>query len=150
MDRIIIREGIEGRLADSIDTALTLGEGIVLVDLLEGEELIFSEKFACVDCGISFEELSPRMFSFNSPYGACPQCEGLGHRMEIDLDLIIPDDSLSLAQGAIKPWSKNLNNIYNQSMECVAKHYNFDLNIPVKDLDPKYLNIIYMVPVKKR
>lgn len=142
VDRIIIREGIEGRLADSIDTALTLGEGIVLVDLLEGEELIFSEKFACVDCGISFEELSPRMFSFNSPYGACPQCEGLGHRMEIDLDLIIPDDSLSLAQGAIKPWSKNLNNIYNQSMECVAKHYNFDLNIPVKDLDPKYLNII--------
>lgn len=142
IDRIIIKEGIEGRLADSIDTALSLGEGIVLVDLTEGEELVFSEKFACVDCGISFEELTPRMFSFNNPYGACPKCEGLGHRMEIDLDLIIPDFNLSLAQGAIKPWSKNPKNIYNQSMECVTQHYNFDLDTPVKELDPKYLDII--------
>src|SRR5690606_4526905 len=89
VDRIVVREGVEGRLADSIETALQRADGIVLIDVVGGEDILFSEKFACVDCGVSFEELSPRMFSFNSPYGACPTCDGLGHKMEIDPELVL-------------------------------------------------------------
>ncbi|HBM75675.1 MAG TPA: excinuclease ABC subunit UvrA, partial [Clostridiaceae bacterium] len=104
VDRIIIKENIHRRLVDSLETALKLGEGFVIVDVIGKEEIMLSEKFACPDCGISIEDLAPRMFSFNSPFGKCPRCDGLGTLMEMDPDLILPDREKSIAQGAIEPW----------------------------------------------
>ena len=94
------------RVADSVETALKLGAGVVLVSIIDGEELLFSEHFACVQCGISLGEIAPRTFSFNSPHGACPDCTGLGHKLEIDPELVVPNKNLSLAEGAIQPWSR--------------------------------------------
>jgi len=128
IDRLIIREGIESRLADSLETALDLGDGLVLVQS-EDEERIFSSNFACIDCGFSFEEMSPRMFSFNSPYGACPQCSGLGITMEFDPQLVIPNPELSIAEGAIHPWGVN-QGYYKQFLEGFARHHNIDLYKP--------------------
>ena len=128
IDRLIIREGIESRLADSLETALDLGDGLVLVQS-EDEERIFSSNFACIDCGFSFEEMSPRMFSFNSPYGACPQCSGLGITMEFDPELVIPNPELSIAEGAIHPWGGN-QGYYKQFLESFARHHNIDLYKP--------------------
>jgi len=142
VDRIILKEGIENRLADSLETALNLADGVVFVDIIDGEDLVFSQNFACVDCGISFAEITPRMFSFNNPYGACQECGGLGTKMEIDPDLVIPDNNLSLAEGAVAPWSKNTNNYYLQFLTSLAEHYGFDVNTPVKKLKPDYLDII--------
>lgn len=142
VDRIVIREGIENRLADSLETALNLAEGLVHVDIIDGERLIFSQNFACVDCGLSFAEITPRMFSFNSPFGACPECDGLGAKLEIDPDLVIPDLNLSLTQGAIVPWSKNTNGYYLQLIESMAKHYGFNMNLPVSKLKPEHLQVL--------
>lgn len=104
VDRIIIKDGIEGRLTDSLETALKLGEGLALVSVIGDNDILFSEKFACPDCGISIDELAPRLFSFNSPFGKCDYCDGLGTLYEIDPDLVIPDKSLSLMEGAISSW----------------------------------------------
>ena len=134
VDRIVIKPEVEKRLADSLETALQLGEGIVLVDVMDLEELLFSENFACNDCGISLEELTPRMFSFNSPYGACPTCSGLGTKMEIDPDMVIPNKNLSLAEGAIAPWSRSFSNYYPAMLKAVAEYYGFSLDTPVKNL----------------
>ncbi|MDK2824182.1 MAG: excinuclease subunit [Clostridia bacterium] len=142
VDRIVIKEGIENRLADSLETALDLADGVVFVDIIDGEKLVFSQNFACVDCGISFAEITPRMFSFNSPYGACQHCDGLGSKMEIDPELIIPDKSLSLNEGAIAPWSKNTNSYYLQLLESLGRHYGFNINTPVNKLKPEHLDII--------
>lgn len=142
VDRIVIKEGIENRLADSLETALNLAEGLVHVDIIDGERLIFSQNFACVDCGLSFAEITPRMFSFNSPFGACPECDGLGAKLEIDPDLVIPDLNLSLTQGAIVPWSKNTNGYYLQLIESMAKHYGFNMNLPVSKLKPEHLQVL--------
>ena len=142
VDRIVIKEGIENRLADSLETALKLAEGLVNVDIIDGEKLVFSQNFACVDCGISFAEMAPRMFSFNSPYGACPECDGLGAKMEIDPDQVIPDWSLTLAEGAIIPWSKNTNSYYLQLLESLGKHYGFSTHTPVDKLKSEHLNTI--------
>lgn len=101
IDRLSIREGIEKRLTDSVENALKLGNGLMIVDVIGGEEMTFSQNFACPDCGISIDEVQPRSFSFNNPFGACPDCYGLGYKMEFDEDLIIPDKSLSINQGAI-------------------------------------------------
>ena len=101
VDRIVIKEGVEGRLSDSLETALKLADGIVMVDVIDQEMLTLSSNFACVDCGISIGEINPRMFSFNNPYGACPACDGLGSKMEIDPALVIPDETLSIRQGAL-------------------------------------------------
>ena len=106
IDRLIVSDKIHSRLTDSIETALGLASGIVLVDVVGGKELLFSENYACLKCSISYEELAPRMFSFNSPYGACPTCNGLGTKMEIDSDLIIPDKTVPLDKGAIAPWGE--------------------------------------------
>src|SRR5690606_40480955 len=105
VDRIVVKPGIETRLADSLETAVNLTGGQVLVDVVGGEELLFSQNLACPECGYSLDELSPRMFSFNSPYGACPACDGLGSRMEVDPELVVPDKGLTLREGAIEPWS---------------------------------------------
>lgn len=129
IDRIVIKEGIESRLADSLEAALKLAEGIVWVEVLEGEILSFSENFACVDCGISVGEINPRMFSFNNPYGACPNCDGLGYKMEVDINLVVPDQTLSINQGAIAPWSKGgISNYYMQMLKSAANLAKLDLD----------------------
>ncbi|WP_227767886.1 excinuclease ABC subunit UvrA [Zhaonella formicivorans] len=142
VDRIIIKEGIENRLADSLEAALRLGDGIVQIDVDGKEDLIFSEKFACVDCGVGLEEVNPRTFSFNSPYGACPQCSGLGFKMEVDPGLVVPNPSLSIAQGAIAPWSSSTSNYYPQLLASVAKKYRFSLDTPFRELPEEARRVI--------
>ncbi|MFZ5945739.1 MAG: excinuclease ABC subunit UvrA [Bacillota bacterium] len=142
VDRVVMKEGIESRLADSLETALNLANGLVYVDVIDGEQLVFSQNFACVDCGISFSEITPRMFSFNSPFGACQECDGLGSKMEIDPEMVIPDRSLSLAEGAIVPWSRNTNGYYAQLLESIAAHYNFSMDTPVAKLKPEHLQAV--------
>lgn len=142
IDRLIIRPGLEKRLADSLEIAINLAGGVVAVDLVGQEEILFSEKFACVDCGISYDELSPRMFSFNNPYGACPECTGLGFKMEIDPDLVIPHPEKSLMQGAIEPWNKSTALWYQGMLAAVAKQYNISLSTPFRDLTADEKKII--------
>lgn len=142
VDRIIIREGIEKRLADSLELALGLGQGVVSVDVIGREELLFSQNFACVDCGISLEEITPRMFSFNNPYGACPKCSGLGNTRHIDPNLIISDRNLSLSEGAVARWSRNSQGWYYRFIEALSQHYGFSMDVPVKELPPKVLDYI--------
>jgi excinuclease ABC subunit A len=149
VDRLVIRydRDFESRLADSVETALELGEGLLIVAYSKDEPLkekIYSEHFACTDCGINFEEISPRMFSFNNPHGACPECNGLGSKLEIDADLVVPDLSLSLNEGAILPWSKSKHrdNYYGQMLRAVADHYGFSMDTPFQDLPQKYQDII--------
>ncbi|MGN0093633.1 MAG: excinuclease ABC subunit UvrA [Methanobrevibacter sp.] len=150
VDRLKIRNTVDfkRRLTDSLETATKFGEGTVriLFETGDGEdyEKLYSEDFACVDCGLSFEELTPRMFSFNSPQGACPECKGIGSKLEIDPDLVVPDKSLSINEGAIAPWknSNKKDNYYNQMLQAVADFYGFSLDTPFEDLDKKYQNII--------
>ncbi|MDR9785876.1 MAG: excinuclease ABC subunit UvrA [Peptococcaceae bacterium MAG4] len=139
VDRIILRPGSERRLADSLETALKQGDGVA-VAALEGEEITFNQNFACVDCGISIAEITPRLFSFNTPYGACPDCTGLGMIKEIDLDLLIPDRRRSIAGGAIGGVNKG--GYYYQILEGLAGYYGFSLDTPVAELEPEHLNVI--------
>jgi len=134
VDRLVLREDVRTRLADSIETALKLSEGLVLVEEVGGAEQLFSENFACAECGFSFEEISPRIFSFNSPYGACPECSGLGTKAEFAVELVIPFPELSIREGAIHPWSGQ--NYYMQFLESAAKDWEIDLDQPFKDLEP--------------
>ncbi|RAS81185.1 excinuclease ABC subunit UvrA [Priestia endophytica] len=138
VDRIVVKEGIETRLADSLETALRLGEGKVVIDVIGEEELLFSEHHACPYCGFSIGELEPRMFSFNSPFGACTSCDGLGVRLEVDLDLVIPNYDLSLKEHAIAPWEPTSSQYYPQLLKAVCVHYGIDMDIPVRDI-PKHL-----------
>jgi excinuclease ABC subunit A len=142
IDRLAIREGMEQRLADSIETALGLGDGVVYVQIVDGEMLMFSQNFACVDCGISLPEIAPRMFSFNSPFGACPACSGLGSNMEFDLDLVLPDKSLSFADGVFAPLSKNVNSYAMCQIEAVVKKYGYSLDTIWNELDEKVQKIL--------
>ena len=135
VDRLIMRPELRKRLADSVETAVALAEGILEVEVLpEGKVLTFSERFACLHCGISMPELEPRMFSFNSPHGACPRCTGLGSQMEIDPDLVVPDQSLSLNEGAILPWSSGATSYYEQITQAIAERYEIDLDQPWDEL----------------
>ncbi len=144
VDRLIIRPDMEKRLADSIELALSYGGGLVEVDVIDGESMIFSRNFACVDCGISIAELTPRMFSFNNPFGACPECDGLGFTMKIDPDFVIPDKNLSINEGAIVTMNiGNMSSWYYQTLKAVAAAYGFSLATPVKDLSKKALDIIF-------
>lgn len=142
VDRIIIKENVEARLADSLETALNMADGKVIVDVNGEEELLFSQKLACPICGFSMDELSPRMFSFNSPYGACPSCDGLGSTMEVDPDLVIPDYSKTLADGAIEPWAGSTSTYYPQLLEAICKHMDIELDTPVEKLTKKQLQTI--------
>ncbi len=143
IDRIILKEGIRSRLYEAIESAVKLSKGKVLVDIGEEKEILFSEKFACPHCDFSLPELEPRMFSFNSPYGACNTCKGLGFKMEIDKDLIIPNKSLSINNGAIVPFnSSETLSIYYQRLEACCKHYNISMNKKIKELSSKELDII--------
>jgi excinuclease ABC subunit A len=141
VDRLVIgQSGGENRLADSVETALKLGAGVVLVSIVDGEELLFSEHFACVYCGISLGEITPRTFSFNSPHGACPACSGLGVKLEIDPELVIPNKELSIAEGAIHPgWWLSW---HMGELQMLARRYGFSLNTPVKELSEQQLKVI--------
>ncbi|AGX06203.1 excinuclease ABC subunit A [Bacillus sp. NRRL B-14911] len=138
IDRVVVKEGVAARLADSLETALKLGEGKVIIDVIGEEELLFSENHACPHCGFSIGELEPRMFSFNSPFGACPSCDGLGSKLEVDVDLVIPNRGLSLRQHAIAPWEPTSSQYYPQLLEAVSSHLGIDMDMPVQDI-PKHL-----------
>ncbi|MBU8880945.1 excinuclease ABC subunit UvrA [Bacillus sp. FJAT-29790] len=142
VDRIVVKEGAASRLADSMETALKLGNGKVLVDVIGEEELLFSENHACPHCGFSIGELEPRMFSFNSPFGACPDCDGLGSKLEVDVDLVIPNYDLSLKEHAIAPWEPTSSQYYPQLLEAVCSHYGIDMDVPVKDIPEHFLDKI--------
>jgi excinuclease ABC subunit A len=130
VDRLVVRGGLGSRLADSLETALRLAEGIVQVEVVDGQSFVFSEKLACAKCGISFPEVSPRMFSFNNPYGACPECGGLGTRYELDPDLVIPDPNRSLKAGALQPWAGKESVYFKQTLQVLAKRHRFSLETP--------------------
>ncbi|MGE5790731.1 MAG: excinuclease ABC subunit UvrA [Syntrophaceae bacterium] len=134
VDRILIRDGIRKRLRDSLEITARLSDGLVKVDLAEGGELLFSERYACPDCNVSLPELAPRMFSFNSPYGACPECDGLGTKIFFDEDLVVPDPGLSIREGAIAPWQKRNSMYFHQMLEALSEHFGFDINMPFKEL----------------
>lgn len=146
VDRLVIRADIARRLTDSVETASNLSGGLVLINIVgEDRDILFSQNYACEDCGISIEELSPRMFSFNNPFGACPTCTGLGSQLKVDVDLIIPNKDLSILEGAIT--ASGWNNVKGDSIsrmyfEALAKQYKFKLTTPVKDLPPEVMDII--------
>ncbi|MEJ8551622.1 excinuclease ABC subunit UvrA [Bacillus velezensis] len=137
IDRIVVKEGVAARLSDSLETALRLGEGRGMIDVIGQEELMFSEHHACPLCGFSIGELEPRLFSFNSPFGACPTCDGLGLKLEVDPELVIPNPELSLKEHAIAPWTPISSQYYPQLLQAVCRHYGIDMETPVKDL-PKH------------
>lgn len=145
VDRLVIKPEIQKRLSDSIETVLHLSSGILVVDIIGKEEILFSQNFACSDCGISIEELTPRMFSFNNPFGACANCSGLGTLLKIDPDMVIPDRTKSLSQGAISVGGWNVENedaYTRMTFNALAKHYKFSLDTPVEKLPEKIINII--------
>lgn len=142
IDRIVIKEGIESRLADSLEAALPLGEGRVIVDFMGESELLFNENHACPVCGFSIDELEPRLFSFNSPFGACPTCDGLGTNLEVDLDLVVPDKNLSLNEHAILAWKPISSQYYPQLLKTVCKHYKINMDKPFKKLTKRELDKI--------
>ena len=145
VDRIVVKEGIEGRLAESIETSLKLAEGLVIISVVDGEDMLFSEKFACPDCGISIDDLEPRLFSFNSPFGKCDHCDGLGTLMEIDENLVLPNKELSIMEGAIASWGSG--RLKEDSwtyaiLKALSKEYDLDLNKPIKDFSREELDLI--------
>lgn len=152
IDRIVIKEGIEGRLTESVEASLKMGEGLVIISVIGGEETLFSENFACPDCGISIDELSPRLFSFNAPYGKCDHCDGLGSLMEIDEKLVIPNRELSVMEGAIASWGSG--RLKEDSwtyaiLQALTKEYGLDLSKPIKDLDKEQVIYCFMEQVGK-
>ena len=145
VDRLVIKEGIESRLAESIETALKMAEGLVVINVVGQEDILFSEHFACPDCGVSIDELAPRLFSFNSPWGKCEKCDGLGTLMEFDPDLIIPDKSLSIMEGAIATWGEG--RLKEDSwtfaiLKALSVEYDLDLNKPIKEFSKEELNLL--------
>ncbi|MEI3322738.1 MAG: excinuclease ABC subunit UvrA [Eubacterium sp.] len=146
VDRLAIREGMEKRLNDSIDNALKLADGLMIIDVIDGEPMTFSQHFSCPDCGISIDEIQPRSFSFNNPFGACPDCYGLGYKMEFDEDLMIPDKSLSINQGAIVVlgWqsANDGKSFANAILKALGKKYNFDLDTPFEDYPQEIHDIL--------
>ena len=142
VDRIVVKDGIEGRLADSIETAVKLSDGLVIAQVVDGEEKLFSTKFACPEHGIGIEELSPRMFSFNAPFGACDLCNGLGESREVDPELVVPNKELSIKQGAIAAWgniSPSDDTYYSKMVQSLALHFNVSLDTPFKDLPEDFV-----------
>jgi len=142
IDRIVVKPDTRSRLADSLETALRLADGKVIVDVLEQEELLFSEKHACPVCGFSIGELEPRMFSFNSPFGACPECDGLGVKMEVDPDLVVPDGRKTLQEGAIEAWEPKSSTYYQQLLESACRHFGISMDIPFSELPEEQVRIL--------
>jgi excinuclease ABC subunit A len=141
VDRLVIKDDLRTRLAQSVETAAQLADGLVVVDIVDGAELTFSEKFACPDHGVSLPELQPRIFSFNSPHGACPRCTGLGHQQEIDPDLLVPDPTLSIGEGALVPWALGNSGFYESVVQAIADRYEIDLEQPWQDLTEEQQNL---------
>lgn len=150
IDRIVVKEGVRSRLADSIEAALRLADGRVIVDVIDGEELLFSEHHACPYCGFSIGELEPRLFSFNSPFGACPACDGLGSKLEVDVDLVIPDWGVSLVNHAIAPWEPTSSQYYPQLLKSVCEHYGIDMSVAVNKLPKDQIDKILYGSGKER
>ena len=149
VDRVVIREGVESRLADSLETALDLADGIAVAESADkttedgaAERIVFSAKFACPVSGFTIDEIEPRLFSFNAPFGACPKCDGLGTQMHFAPDLVVPDEAISLEDGAIAPWSKSSSPYYQQTLESLARHYKFSTAKPWSQLNQKIQNVI--------
>ncbi|EJA1897026.1 excinuclease ABC subunit UvrA [Staphylococcus pseudintermedius] len=142
VDRLVVKPGIETRLADSIETVLELADGRLVVDIIDGDKLEFSEKHACPICGFSIGELEPRMFSFNSPFGACPTCDGLGQKLTVDLDLVVPDKDKTLNEGAILPWEPTSSDFYPSMLKRVCEVYKINMDKPFKKLTERQRNII--------
>ena len=145
VDRIVIKEGIEGRLSDSVETALKLTDGLVIINIIGGEDILFSEKFACRECGMSIDELEPRLFSFNSPFGKCDYCDGLGALIELDENLIIPNKNLSIMEGAIATWGEG--RLKEDSwtyaiLKAMSKEFKLNLKKPIKDLKPEEVDLL--------
>lgn len=140
VDRIVVKEDVRSRLADSIETALKMSDGQLLVDIIGQEELRFSSNYACPICGFSIEELSPRMFSFNSPFGACPECDGLGVKMIVDPELLVPDTSKTIEDGAFEAWAGSTSNYYPQFLKSVCDHYKIPRDVPVSELSKDQLD----------
>ncbi|SDK15046.1 excinuclease ABC subunit A [Jeotgalicoccus aerolatus] len=143
IDRLAVREGIESRLSDSLQVALEKSGGNVTVNVIDGEDLHFSEHFSCPECGFTISELEPRLFSFNAPYGACTECDGLGMKMSVDENLVVPDQTLSLEDGAVVTWQPISSTYYNQLLTQAADYFNIDMTVPFKDLTKKEKNIIF-------
>ncbi|AHD04019.1 excinuclease ABC subunit UvrA [Paenibacillus larvae] len=142
VDRIVVKPDIETRLADSLETALNLAGGRVIVDVMEQEELLFSQNLACPICGFSIDDLAPRMFSFNSPFGACPECDGLGSQMIVDPDLLVPNKNKTIEDGAFETWAGSTSNYYPQFLKAVCTHYNIPTDIPVSELTDEQMKIL--------
>ena len=143
VDRIVIKDGIESRLTDSIETAVKLSDGLVIAQIIDGEEILYSTKFACPEHGVGIEELSPRMFSFNAPFGACETCNGLGESKEVDPNLVIPNKELSIKQGAIAAWGSvgvNDDTYYSKMVQSLANHFGVSIETPVKDLPEEFVH----------
>ncbi|MGY3777231.1 excinuclease ABC subunit UvrA [Isobaculum melis] len=142
IDRIVVKEGIRSRLFDSVEAAVRLSDGYAVVDVIDKEEILFSEHHSCPYCGFTVGELEPRLFSFNAPFGACPECDGLGVKLEVDMDLVIPDSSKTLAEGAIMPWNPISSNYYPQMLEQACKAFKIDMNKPFEKLSEAQQEII--------
>ncbi|MBP7763616.1 MAG: excinuclease ABC subunit UvrA [Deltaproteobacteria bacterium] len=142
VDRLVRKEGVRQRLRDSVEIAAAKSDGLVRVAAADGAETLYCEKYACPDCGISMPTLAPRVFSFNSPYGACPQCNGLGSRMHFAVDLVVPDAGLSLREGAIAPWANRSSLYYHNLLDTLSAHYGFDINTPFNKLPEKIQDVL--------
>ena len=146
VDRLVVKEGIEKRLADSLETAIKLADGLVSIQVVGGESTLYSTKYSCPDCGISIEEFEPRLFSFNNPFGACPECSGLGYKNRIDPALIVKNPELSLREGAmtVTGWNLDSGKMAEMNFKSLAEHYGFSLDTPVKDLPKEiYQMLLY-------
>ncbi len=142
VDRIVVKSDVQTRLADSLETALKLSGGQIIVDVMEKEELLFNANLACPQCGFSIDELAPRMFSFNSPFGACPECDGLGSKMIVDPDLLVPNDELTIDEGAYEAWAGSTSNYYPQFLLSVCVHYGIPTDLPVRELTAEHRKTI--------
>lgn len=142
VDRLINKEGIRSRLFDSVEAALRLADGYVIIDTMDGNELLFSEHYSCPVCGFTVPELEPRLFSFNAPFGSCPTCDGLGNKLEVDLDLVIPDRSKTLREGALAPWNPISSNYYPAMLEQAMETFGVDMDTPFEDLTEEEQNLV--------
>ena len=143
VDRIVIKDGIRSRLFDSVEAALRIADGYVVIDTMDENELLFSEHYACPVCGFTVPELEPRLFSFNAPFGSCPDCDGLGIKLEVDLDLVVPDSSKTLREGALAPWNPISSNYYPQMLEQAMVQFGIDMDKPFEDLSPEDRHLIF-------
>lgn len=143
VDRIVIKDGIRSRLFDSVEAALRIADGYVVIDTMDENELLFSEHYACPVCGFTVPELEPRLFSFNAPFGSCPDCDGLGIKLEVDLDLVVPDASKTLREGALAPWNPISSNYYPQMLEQAMIQFGIDMDKPFEDLSPEERHLVF-------